>query len=453
LKDFRNPAWKALVNKTLTSVGDLGIKFARLQFIDINGITKSLSVSTKRLESIFNEGQSFDGSSVTGFGSIEESDLTLFPDPSTYAVIPWRSKEKASCRLICDVYQPDGNRFEVDPRYVLEKTIEKCQKQGMTFYAAPELEFFFLRENEGGVPAPIDLGGYFDLHPGDLTEDLRRDIADYAEAFGIEIEIAHHEVALGQNEIDFKYGEALETADRAVTMKMITKSVASHHNYLATYMPKPFFGINGSGMHVHQSVWSSDGKRNLFYSDSEKSGYLSETALSFIAGQLEHGREICAVLASWPNSYKRLVPGYEAPVYIAWGFRNRSPLIRVPNFGGRPNAARMEIRCADPAGNPYLQFAALLAAGLDGVKNKLTAPPPADQNVYKLSYAERKKMKIISLPESLGEALHVMEKSSLVKETLGETLYENFIIEKHKEWDQYKMQVTQWEIERYIRRL
>ena len=414
---------------------------------------KNLAVSSKNIESIFENGQSFDGSSITGYRPIEESDMVLFPDPTTFAVLPWRPKEKSSCRLICDIYTPQNQRFEGDPRYILEKTLAKCSKAGFTYICAPELEFFIVRESVAGLPTPIDLAGYFDFHPSDLTDDLRREIADTAEEFGIEIEISHHEVALGQNEIDFKFDEALKTADRAVTLKMCAKVVAARNGYIATYMPKPFGGINGSGMHTHQSLWNKDATQNLFYSDDEKNGYLSDIARNFIGGQLGHGRKMCAVLASWPNSYKRLVPGYEAPVYLAWAHKNRSPLIRVPNFGGRKGAARCEIRCPDGAGNPYLQFAVLCAAGLDGVRNKTDPGDPVELNVYHMSYEERKAKGIVSLPESLKEALEEFETSELMRETLGGTAFENFMTEKRKEWDLYRMQVTEWEVERYIKRL
>ncbi|MEM3507368.1 MAG: type I glutamate--ammonia ligase [Candidatus Bathyarchaeia archaeon] len=452
MRHFKDAVWRELVNKVINIIQEQKIKFARLQFIDINGIPKSLSVSTKRIETLFDVGQAFDGSSVTGYRPIEESDLVLNPDPSTFALIPWRKEEKSSCRFICDIYTPEDKRFEGDPRYILEKALEKCHEEGVTFKCAPEMEFFIFKEEHGTTPTPIDIGGYFDIHPGDLTEDLRREIADEAEAFGIDIEIAHHEVALGQNEIDFRYDEALETADRTVTMKIIVKNVASRNGYIATFMPKPFYGVNGSGMHVHQSIWSLDGK-NLFYSDDESRGYLSDIALHFIGGQLAYGREMCAILASWPNSYKRLVPGYEAPVYIAWGYRNRSPLIRVPNFGRKSKAARVEIRCPDPAGNPYLQFAVLCMTGLEGIKKKIEPPEPTDLNVYSLSYEDRKKLGITSLPESLKEALDELEKSELMKRILGDILFENFVHEKRKEWDLYRAQVTNWEIERYLRRL
>jgi glutamine synthetase len=454
MKNFKDAVWKKNVSDVVKQVQEQDIKFVRLQFTDINGMIKNLAINSKNLESTFENGQSFDGSSITGYRPIEESDMVLYPDPTTFAVLPWRPKEKSSCRLICDIYTPQNKRFEGDPRYVLERTVEKASKAGYTLLCAPELEFFIVKESEtGGLPSPIDMAGYFDFHPGDLTDDLRREIADTAEPFGIEIEISHHEVALGQNEIDFKYGEALVTADRAVTMKMLTKVVAARNGYIATHMPKPFGGINGSGMHCHQSLWNKDVTKNLFYAEDEKNGYLSDLARNYIGGQLAHGRKMCAVLASWPNSYKRLVPGYEAPVYLAWAHKNRSPLIRVPNFGGKKGAARCEIRCPDGSGNPYLQFAVLLATGLDGIKNKIDPGDPVELNVYHMSYDERKERGIVSLPESLKEALDEMETSDLMKETLGETAFENFLKEKRNEWDLYRMQVTEWEVNRYIKRL
>ena len=297
MKNFKNPAWKEAVSKVIQQIQEQEIKFVRLQFTDINGMLKNIAVSSKNMESIFENGQSFDGSSITGYRPIEESDMVLFPDPTTFAILPWRPKEKSSCRLLCDIYTPQNKRFEGDPRYVLERTVEKAAKAGYTFICAPELEFFIVKESEtGGLPTPIDLAGYFDFHPSDLTDDLRREIADTAEAFGIEIELSHHEVALGQNEIDFKYGEALVTADRAITMKMCGKVVAARAGYVTTYMPKPFQGINGSGMHVHQSLWNKDITQNMFYSDDEKNGFLSDIARNFIGGQLAHGRKMAAVL-------------------------------------------------------------------------------------------------------------------------------------------------------------
>jgi glutamine synthetase len=454
MKNFKDATWKENVTKVVKQIQEQEIKFIRLQFTDINGMLKNLAVSSRNIESIFENGQSFDGSSITGYRPIEESDMVLYPDPTTFAVLPWRPKEKSSARLICDIYTPQNKRFEGDPRYVLERVIAKAAKVGYTFICAPELEFFIVKESENGdLPKPIDMAGYFDFHPSDLTDDLRREIADTAEAFGIEIEISHHEVALGQNEIDFKYGEALETADRAITMKMCGKVVAARAGYVTTYMPKPFQGIHGSGMHVHMSLWNKDLSQNHFYANDEKNGYLSDLARNYIGGQLAHGRKMCAVLDSWPNSFKRLVPGYEAPVYLAWAHKNRSPLIRVPNFGGRKNAARCEIRCPDGAGNPYLQFAVLLATGLDGIKNKIDPGDPVELNVYHMTYEERKERNIVSLPESLKEALDELETSDLMRETLGETAFENFLKEKRREWDLYRTNVSEWEVNRYIKRL
>jgi len=453
MKNFKDAVWKKNISNVVKQIQEQEIKFVRLQFTDINGIIKNLAVNSKNIESIFENGQSFDGSSITGYRPIEESDMVLFPDPTTFAVLPWRPKEKSSCRLICDIYTPQNKRFEGDPRYILERAIAKCNKAGYNYICAPEQEFFIVKENGGQLPTPIDMAGYFDYHPGDLTDDIRRDICDTAEAFGIEIEISHHEVALGQNEIDFKYDEALVTADRTITMRMITKVTAAMSGYIATYMPKPFAGINGSGMHTHQSLWSKDMKENMFYSDDAGKGYLSDLAMNFIGGQLANGRKMCAVLASWPNSYKRLVPGFEAPVYLAWAHKNRSPLIRVPNFGGRKAAARCEIRCPDPSGNPYLQFAVLLATGLDGIQKKIDPGDPVELNVYHMTYEERAAKNIVSLPESLKEALEELESSELMRETLGETAFENFLTEKRKEWDLYRTQVTEWEVNRYIKRL
>jgi len=453
MKNFKDSILEENVEKTCKQIKKHEIKFVRLQFTDINGIIKNLAVSAKNIANIFENGQSFDGSSITGYRPIEESDMALFPDPTTFAILPWRTKERSSCRVICDVYTPENERFEGDPRFILERALTEGKKAGFIYFCAPEQEFFLVKENDKSAPTPIDMAGYFDFNPGDLTDGIRRDIADTASQFGIEIEISHHEVALGQNEINFKYDEALTTADRALTMRMITKVVAAQNGYTATYMPKPFAGINGSGMHIHQSLWTSDLTENKFYAKTPETGYISKTGLNFIGGQLAHGREMCAILDSWPNSYKRLVPGYEAPVYLAWAHKNRSPLIRVPNFGGRKGAARCEIRCPDPSGNPYLQFAVLLATGLDGIKNKTDPGEPVELNVYKMSHEERKKAGIISLPESLGEALDEMEKSKILRDILGKVTFENFLTEKRKEWDLYRTQVTEWEVNRYIQRL
>jgi len=449
--DFDDPKRSKCIDQVLARIQEENIKFAHLLFTDINGLLKSFSVSTRVIENALVNGQYFDGSSITGMGRVEESDMVAIPDPSTFAIIPWHSKELSTCRFICDIYTPDRTPYDGDPRYILKKAMEAARNEGFIFKCAPELEFFILEENESVVPTPMDFSGYFDLHPSGISEDIRRKMADAAECFGIEIEVAHHEVAVGQNEIDFRYDEAMVTADRAVTMKMVIKSIAKQNGFLATFMPKPFYGVNGSGMHVHQSLWSLDGD-NLFFADNEDTGYLSDLALYFIGGELAHGREMSAVLASWPNSYKRLVPGYEAPVYIAWAHKNRSPLIRVPDFGKRKNAARMEIRCPDPAGNPYLQFAVLLHAGLDGIKRQIMPPEPTELNVYKLTYEERRDRNIISLPESLSEALRELETSELMRTALLGA-FQNFLEIKWKEWDDYRTQVSSWELERYLQKL
>ena len=391
MKNFKDAVWKENVTKVVQETTEQDIKFVRLQFTDINGIIKNLAVNSKDIESIFDDGQSFDGSSITGYRPIEESDMVLYPDPTTFAVLPWRPKEKSSCRLICDVYTPQNKRFEGDPRYILERQLAKCKEAGFSYICAPELEFFIVKENDtGGLPTPIDLAGYFDFHPSDLTDNLRREITDTAEQFGIEIEKSHHEVALGQNEIDFKYDEALKTADRTITMKMVTKVVAARNGYISHLHAKTF-RRHQRFRHAHAPK-PMERRRNTeqILRRQPRDGYISEIGLHLIGGQLAHGRKMCAVLASWPNSYKRLVPGYEAPVYLAWAHKNRSPLIRVPDFGGRKAAARCEIRCPDPAGNPYLQFAVLCAAGLDGVKNKTDPGEPVELNVYHMSYEERK---------------------------------------------------------------
>lgn len=450
LKDSRREEYN---QKVIKIIRDKELKFVRLQFIDINGILKSFAISSRYIEDALQSGQAFDGSSVTGFGYVEESDMVVIPDPSTFNIIPWRKEEVSTCRMICDVYTPEGKRFEGDPRYILQRAIKKAGDIGYRYICAPELEFFVVNESQDlTTPAPIDMRGYFDLNPGGETEDLRREICDTAEHFGIPIEVSHHEVAMGQNEIDFRYCEALEAADRTITMKTIVKTIAAQRGYIATFMPKPFFGVNGSGMHVHQSLWSLKGQ-NLFYDQNSKVNFLSDIALSFIAGQLKYGREMCAVLASWPNSYKRLLPGFEAPVYIAWGFRNRSPLIRVPNFYNKPSAARMEIRCPDPAGNPYLQLAVLLQTGLEGVRSGLQPPEPTDENVYKMSFEERRRMGIVSLPETFGEALNEFESSKLMKEALGKVAFNNFLLVKRKEWDEYRSSISKWEIDRYLAKL
>lgn len=436
-------------DEVIETIIEKNVGFIRLQFTDINGVVKSFAVSAKDIETLLSDGQSFDGSSVTGYGAIEESDFIAKPDINTFAIIPWR-KEHVSARMICNIYKPNGKRYEGDPRYIAEKAAERAREMGYKFNCGPELEFFIFK-HENSMYIPMDAGGYFDSHPGEVAEDIRREIAENAEKFGLKIEVAHHEVAPGQHEIDFKYGELVETADRLITLKMLVKGSASRRGYIATFMPKPMYGENGSGMHVHQSLWDIKNNRNAFYDENSTSiGHMSEIAKHFIGGQLKYGREMCLVLASWPNSYKRLVPGYEAPVHLAWGYSNRSPLIRVPDVGKRSVAARVEIRCPDPAGNPYLQLAVLCYVGLEGIKQKIECPPPIEENVYKMSFEERRKRGIRSLPETFAEALSEFEKSEIMRKALGDTLFENLLNIKRREWDEYRSHVTQWEVDRYI---
>ncbi len=441
--------WK-LCDKVIETVKEQDIKFIYLQFTDIHGIIKSFEINSKRIEDFMQDGENFDGSSITGYGAIEESDKVAIPDPTTFYLLPWRTKNKVA-RIICDIYKPDGDRYEGDPRGILQRAVDKAKKHGYTYYCAPELEFFVLSKDTQETFGYSDLRGYFDYDPYDINEMMRYQIAEYCDAMGIEIEALHHEVAVSQHEVDFRYDKAVESADNTITLKAIIKTVAAQNDMTATFMPKPFPGINGSGMHVHQSLWQ-DGK-NAFYDESD-SDYISLTMKKWISGQLKHARAMCAVLSSWPNSYKRLVPGYEAPVYVAWGFRNRSPLIRVPDFHGKPSAARNEIRCPDPAGNPYLQFAVLLATGLDGVlANDIELYEPTDKNVYHFSTKDLEKAGIISLPGSLREALTEFRNSEFMKEIFGEEPFKNFYYAKLEEYDAYRINVSQWERDRYISRL
>ncbi|MGV9199921.1 MAG: glutamine synthetase family protein, partial [Promethearchaeia archaeon] len=400
LKD--DPNRDEVCEKVIDIVNEEDIKFIYLQFTDIHGILKSFEINSKRIEDFLDVGENFDGSSITGYGAIEESDKVAIPDPSTFYVLPWRKNNKVA-RFICDIYKPDGERYEGDPRYILQKAVKRAEENGFSYSCAPEMEFFALdKEVKKQAFKPSDMRGYFDFDPYDINEQMRYTIAQYCDAMGIEIEALHHEVAYGQHEVDFRYDEGVNSADNTITIKTIIKTVAAANGMDATFMPKPFPGINGSGMHVHQSLWK-DGK-NVFYDENDES-YISLTMKKWIAGQLKHAKGMAAVLSSWPNSYKRLVPGYEAPVYIAWGFRNRSPLIRVPDFHEKPSAARCEIRCPDPAGNPYLQFAVLLQAGLDGIlSDDIKVPEATDKNVYHFSSKDLEKAGIEALPPSLGAA-------------------------------------------------
>lgn len=425
------------------------VKFIRLQFVDIFGILKNVAVPVEQLEAVLNNEIMFDGSSIEGFVRIQESDMYLRPDLNTFTIFPWRPSPNKVARLICDVYLPDGTPFPGCPRGVLKKMLKKAEEMGYKFFVGPEIEFFLFLTDENGNPTlqTHDQGGYFDLAPVDLGEDARRDMVLTLEEMGFEIEASHHEVAPGQHEIDFKYDDALYTADNVVTFKLVVKTIAQRHGLHATFMPKPIFGINGSGMHTNMSLARvSDGK-NAFLDPNDKL-QLSKEAYYFIGGLMKHAREFALVTNPLVNSYKRLVPGYEAPVYIAWSPRNRSPLIRVPAKRGQ--ATRVELRCPDPSANPYLAFAAVLAAGLDGIKNKIEPPEPVEENIFIMSEEERAKRGIGSLPGSLEEAIKEFENSALMRETLGDHIFEKYLEAKKLEWDDYRTKVHQWEIDSYL---
>ncbi len=426
------------------------VRFINLQFTDLMGIVKSVAIPLHQFEDACLNGKWFDGSSIEGFVRIAESDMFLVPDLATWAVMPWERGEESTARAICWVYQPNGELFDGDPRHVLARALDHAAALGYKFNTGPELEFFLFRTLGGNVLQEThDRGSYFDL-TGDLGANVRKDMVNALEGMGIKVETSHHEVARGQHEIDFEYDNALTTADSAVTLKYTLKAIAARHGLHCTFMPKPIFGINGSGMHTHQSLSGMDGGGNLF-ADADDPYGLSSMARKFIAGQLKHARGMCAVLAPLVNSYKRLVPGYEAPVYISWARTNRSALIRVPkNRPGKPQAARVELRCPDPASNPYLAFAVMLRAGLEGIENDMEAPEPVEENLYHFDETERRRRNIQTLPASLPEALAEMERDELVRETLGEHIFERLLEAKRDEWDDFRMRVTQWELDRYL---
>ncbi len=437
--------------EVLRRVEEEEIKFIVLQFTDITGSVKSATIPAKRLEETFERGVWFDGSSVEGFARIYESDMLLIPDPSTFCVLPWEPENMRKARLICDVYTPDYRPFEGDPRYILKRAIQRARDMGYTYNVGAEIEFFLFKMDEVPRPQPVphDVGGYFDFSPRDQAAVVRSEVICLLQAMGIEIEMDHHECSPGQHEVDIKYSDALTAADNVITAKYVIKAVAQAHNLHASFMPKPIFGINGSGMHTHQSLFTQDG-RNAFHDPQDKYG-LSKLAYHFIAGQLEHARAMAAVLAPTVNSYKRLVPGYEAPVYICWGRINRSALIRVPAFPKRKeNSTRIELRCPDPSCNPYLAFAVMLHAGLEGVERELWPPDPVEEDVYHFDDARLRELYILTLPGSLAEALNEMEKSELVRKALGEHTFRRFLEAKRKEWDEYRIRVTDWELNRYF---
>lgn len=428
------------------------VKFVSLQFTDVLGSVKSVDMPVSGLEGALEDGVWFDGSSVEGFARIQESDMRLVLDPDTYAVLPWSLTERRRARVFCDIFMPDGEPFEGDPRGVLKRLTAKIAKRGWTFNIGPEPEFFLFKSpNGGGVhPVPHDVGGYFDFSAGDDAVRVRTELMDALRSMGLEVEVGHHEVALGQHEIDFRFTDAVRAADNVLTLKYTVKAIAALHGLTASFMPKPVFGINGSGMHCHQSLFDDKGN-NLFF-DKDDEYHLSPTAYAFIAGQLKHARGLAALVAPTVNSYKRLVPGYEAPVYIGWAQINRSALIRIPRYTrGRDKSMRAELRFPDPSSNPYLAFAGMLAAALDGIDNKLAPPKPLNNvNLYHLDAKERKRLGVGELPGSLAEALNELAKDKALVDALGPVVYEAFVRAKTEEWDAYRIHVTDYEIERYL---
>jgi glutamine synthetase len=433
--------------EALKRLQDENVDFLLLWFTDIEGHLKSFAVTPSEVEAALDDGMGFDGSSITGFNAIEESDMVAIPDPDTFQLMPAREGEMKMARMICDIVTPDGKPYEGDPRYVLRRALDRMRSLGFdTFNVGPELEYF-LFENDKGTET-LDEGGYFAMTTMDAASGLRQETVHALESMGIPIEYVHHEVGPSQHEIDMRFAPALEMADHTVTYRLIVKEIAKKAGYHATFMPKPIFGENGSGMHTHQSLFT-DG-RNAFF-DAEDKSHLSAAGKAFIAGQLHHAREIAAVFAQWVNSYKRLVPGYEAPVYVAWSQRNRSALIRIPLYKpGSEQATRAEIRCPDPACNPYLTFAALLHAGLEGIEQGYELAEPMETNLYHLTPEQRRERGIVSLPETLGEAIDALADSDLARKALGPHIFDRYVELKRKEWDEYRVQLTGWEVDRYL---
>jgi len=423
------------------------VQFIRLQFTDIFGTLKNVAITVKQLEKALNNEIMFDGSSIEGFVRIEESDMILYPDPNTFVIYPWTEKEGKTARLICDVYKADGTPFEGCPRNTLKRVIKEAEEMGYTMHVGPEAEFFLFHIDSDGKSTMTthDNAGYFDLGPVDRGEDARRDMCLLLEQMGFEIETSHHEVAPGQHEIDFKYDDALTTADNVMTFKMVVRFVARRHGLHATFMPKPIYGVAGSGMHINQSLFKNG--TNAFYDPSDKN-QLSREAYYYIGGLLKHAPAITAITNPLVNSYKRLIAGYEAPVYIAWSFQNRSPLIRIP--AKRGNATRLELRSPDPSCNPYLALAVTLKAGLDGIRSKIEPPLPINRNIYNMTEAELESNCIRKLPGSLYEALEALKEDGVIRSTLCEHSYNRYVEAKMIEWNEYKMQISQWELDKYL---
>lgn len=438
LSDIKTP------EDVLREIRDQKVGMIRLWFVDIVGQVKSFAVAPREMEYALTSGMGFDGSSVTGYQDIEESDMIAKPDPSTFRLIPWRPKDQPVARMICDVTTPFGEPYEGDPRFVLKRAIKRANDMGFDhFYIGPELEYYLFKDDK--TLEPLDSGSYFDLTDQDIISDIRRDTILGLEDMKIKVEYSHHEVGPSQHEIDIRYGDAVDMADNVITYRIIVKKIARRYGHYATFMPKPLFGKPGNGMHVHQSLFR--GTTNAFF-DAKNEQHLSEDARHFIAGQLHYAREMSAVLNQWVNSYKRLVPGYEAPCYIAWSLRNRSALIRVPVYHpGKEYATRLELRNPDPACNPYLSFAVMLHAGLDGIEKKMPLEPAMDKNLYDLTARERMDLGIKSIPDSLGRAIDLAENSDLLRRALGDHVFHRFIELKSAEWDQYRMQVSPFEVQ------
>ena len=430
----------------LRTVEERDVRFVRLWFTDVLGFLKSFAIPTEELETAFDEGVGFDGSAIHGMARVQESDMIAHPDPTTFQILPWRPEAQGVARMFCDIANPDGTPFEGDPRWVLRRNLDRAQQLGFTFYAGPEIEFFLFGDSER--PDPLDRGSYFDLTPQDVGSEFRRHAIHYLEQMGISVHSSHHEVAPSQHEIGLRYADALTMADNIMTFRLVLKEVAQEHGIYATFMPKPIQGEWGSGMHTHVSLFEGD--RNAFF-DAADDHHLSKVAKAFIAGVLAHAREITAVSNQWVNSYKRLIEGFEAPVFVVWGKANRSALVRVPQAKPKKEqSTRIEYRAPDPACNPYLFLATLLAAGLDGIERELDIPSEAEDNIYRLAVEERRALGIEALPDTLEDALHLMERSELVAEALGEHLFEWFLRNKREEWEEYKAYVTPFEINRYL---
>lgn len=423
------------------------VEFIRLQFTDMFGTMKNVAITVSQLEKALNNECMFDGSCIDGFARIEESDMYLYPDLDTFTIFPWRPQQGKVARFICDIYRPDRKPFEGDPRCILKKVVKEAEDMGYTFDVGPECEFFLFHTDDNGNPTTLshEKAGYFDLGPVDLGENARRDMVLNLESMGFEVESSHHEVAPAQHEIDFKYSDAVTTADNIMTFKLAVKSIAKRHGLHATFMPKPKSGINGSGMHVNMSL-CKDGK-NIFSDENDENG-LSKEAYYFIAGLMKHIKGMAVITNPLVNSYKRLVPGYEAPVYIAWSAKSRSPLIRIPVSRGE--ATRIELRCPDSAANPYLVMATCLAAGLEGIKNKMEPAPCVDRNIFSMPEEDREKLGIENLPENLCDAIDKFEQDIFIQKVLGEHIAKNYMEAKKKEWQEYRAQVTNWELEQYL---